>query len=282
MRSVNNSTHFYLYIIISLIIHFGILIFMPFGYLYGDEGTNLNLEKEFGFVQFVDYIPEQKAKEAIKKEEIKKAENEKKEILEPEKVIMNNVEDIKDDKNNVHANEKKEVIEEKVEKSEKKRLGENKIENTNLENEIISSKDSDLEIELKTGDEKENVIKDDKLNSSSVKETPPPPPPPPPGSGELVLSFPKPYYPKDLVGEARSGTVELEAFVNLDGVIDRIEISNSSGIEKMDRNAILTIERGWKFKSYKKSYSIIILVEFLMDEKGNSRVNVELGKVKFF
>jgi hypothetical protein len=49
----------------------------------------------------------------------------------------------------------------------------------------------------------------------------------------------------------------------------------------MDRNARLTIENGWEFKSYDQRYEINVTVNFNIDQNGNPNVDVDIGNVNF-
>jgi TonB family protein len=134
-------------------------------------------------------------------------------------------------------------------------------------------------IELIEAEPSFNEVEETK--SEPVKKTPSLPPLPTPTAGELILGSPCPIYPKDLIGEAVMGNVTLLVHVQVNGEIEWVEIIQSSGNEKMDKTASLTLERGWKFKSYKQPYSLVIIVEYKFDNDGNPDVDVKQGKLTF-
>ncbi|MFW6381925.1 MAG: TonB family protein, partial [Bacillota bacterium] len=103
----------------------------------------------------------------------------------------------------------------------------------------------------------------------------------PPAPGELIQQSPLPIYPKDLVGGSETGKVIVEASVSEDGEVQSVSVIESSGIESMDRNAQSTVENGWSFRSYNKSYIMEIEVIFEVDERDNPVIDVDLLDLKF-
>ncbi|MGM0601697.1 MAG: TonB family protein [Bacillota bacterium] len=181
-----------------------------------------------------------------------------------------------------------EIVEEEAENINENDIDEvtNEIENTEAveETEVLSSEESDIEVEIQ---EEDNATAEDNVQSAENTEQPEeeveqnPPPPPPPTSGELISVMVKPAFPKDLVGNRAEGIVKLTAKITPAGAVDDISINESSGYDTMDRIAVLTIERGWSFKAYNKSYLIPIEVKYYIDESDNSQVDVSLGNVEF-
>jgi protein TonB len=208
----------------------------------------------------------------------------KQELPEPEtRVVEKPVEEV-EIKNEVESkntpSQEPEIVQESTE-----------IENNNQE--VVTSENSDLEISV-SENKKELVAEptkgtttpasDEQSNETGGNEDttpPPPPPPPPPTAGDLILGAPLPAYPKDLVSQTLTGTVELEVHISSTGNVERVEVLTSSDIVEMDRTAQLTLERGWKFKDYKQPYSIIITVEYKMDEDGNPEVEVSHQNLTF-
>ena len=83
------------------------------------------------------------------------------------------------------------------------------------------------------------------------------------------------------MARSETGTVTLLVDINTSGNINKLEVLKSSGIDKMDRVAMLTIKNDWSFKAYQKGYTIQVRVNFEMDQEGNSEVQVKLGNLKF-
>ncbi|MGM0420729.1 MAG: TonB family protein, partial [Bacillota bacterium] len=103
----------------------------------------------------------------------------------------------------------------------------------------------------------------------------------PPSPGELIQTSPLPVYPKDLVGDAQTGTVLIEANISPEGEIISVEVEESSGIDSMDRNALSTVERGWSFRTYNRPYFMTIEVTYNVDERGNPLIDVQLLDISF-
>ena len=99
--------------------------------------------------------------------------------------------------------------------------------------------------------------------------------------GELIQQSPLPVYPRDLVGESATGRVLVEAYVSEDGEVQSVSVIESSGIDSMDRNAQSTVERGWSFRSYNRSYIMEIEVIFDVDERDNPVIDVDLLDLRF-
>ncbi len=299
MRYKKDDSKLGFYIVLSVIIHLFIIFFFPFGSLRGvaDEGGYGN--RNFGFVQFVEVkAPVEnknnkntKSKKQIEKTDIKekdKKDVEENETKETKKEEIKKQDNKVDKKSNIDIKENKQTknnenTTEKQENNENKETKNDATENK----EILSSEESEMEIEKEIEKKEEennsqqenNNVNDKNKNEDKIEEEPPPPPPP--TAGELIGLSPKPVYPKYLVSEQETGSVELNAHINQDGIVEKVEILKSSGIETMDRNAILTIKNGWKFKNYKKSYYINIIVDYKIDKKGNTKVDVNVKNVNF-
>lgn len=274
------------YIVISLIIHLFLIFFFPFGTLRGvaDEGGYGN--RDFGFVQFVEIKTEVETKNTAtesKEYEKESKKEEKKEEEKPEEKEEVKEENQEKDTNINIEEEDKSQPEEKTEEEIKTEKEEPKTESKNSQ-EVLTSEESEMEIEKKENTDEETEKqeeKDENAETEEKQEEKPPPPPPPPTAGELVGLSPRPVYPKYLVSEQKTGKVQLNVHVNQDGEVEKVEVIESSGIETMDRNAILTIERGWEFKNYKKAYYIDVAVDYNIDNRGNTKVDVDVNKVTF-
>ncbi len=289
----HDKDRLYLYIIISLIIHLSLILFLPFGFINGIVDGKGDSDRDFGFVQLVEF-------EEIKEEEItekvvesKKYDKKEEKKEEPQKEEKATVKDISEKNNKTELEKKAEP-----KKNNTKKIETNKADEINTEskqkNEIISSEESDMEIEIakenknnkkEEVEEKKEIKQEENLEKvekeKEIEPPPPPPPPPPPEAGDLINLSPKPYYPKDLVGQALSGEVGMRVSIDNLGNIKSVDVNTPSGIDAMDRNARLTIERGWKFKSYKKEYQIDINIKYSIDNNGDSKVDVKLGKINF-
>ena len=64
---------------------------------------------------------------------------------------------------------------------------------------------------------------------------------------------PAPMYPARSRQRAEQGTVTLHVLVATDGSVERIEIAESSGFDDLDRSALETVRRRWRFVPAKRS-----------------------------
>lgn len=313
----NSGNKLLIYIFISLLIHFSILIFFPLADRAG-VASNDNRTRDFGFIQVVEYQPvtqtsqdkgqsekadptnyqsekedekdeldKEKEKAEEKQKEIKKTNEEINEkINEKKKVDSSDDIEINDNKNKKMGNTTNNIKDDKTSITNKN-SGEQS--NTKVDSkDIITSEKSDTEMNIKksNGDgkieekneKKSSVEKAEKQEAEKPKKEAPPPPP---TSGDLIAKSISPQYPKDLVGESKRGKVEFLVSIDTKGNIKKLDITNSSNIEQMDRTARLAIERGWEFKSYKLSYEVPITVNFNINNEGNPRIDVILGDVNF-
>ena len=292
----------FLYVIISLLIHLLIFIAFPLADKAGVASDN-NDSGDFGFIQMVEYQPitqtsQQAGENEISDEESAKKESPVNDKKEDEEVEIDNEDEIEDnntttnDDQNVNeqnnkANENLENVNKNQETEDNKsESNKDQVETQSNENnkEVMTSENSNVEMNV----DEESKEKDDSStsetktnesdNDKSFEEEPPPPPP---TSGELIANSVTPQYPKDLIGEGKRGTVEFIVNITKSGKINNLTMTNSSGIDQMDRTARLAIERGWEFKSYNLAYSIPIIVTFSLNEEGNPRIDVILGEVDF-
>ena len=296
MRYQHDSNQLYIYILISLFLHLLIFILIPYGVfsVMGNSPEGI----EYGFIQLVEYrveevgtgrqiredydtgpnipVEEKKEDKVISEEKIvpeEKEESEVKEVLPPTEATREETPDVEEFVKDPEPI-REEIAEKLVEESTRIEEG----------SEILTSAESDLEIEIdiESNETQKQVTDTPPVVEEKIETTPPPPPPPPPPSaGELLLGVVPIAYPKDLVGQAVTGSVEIQVHISSSGLIEGIEIVNSSGIEQMDRVARLTIEHGWQFKQYQQPYSMTINVEFLIDEAGNPDVKVSQGNLIF-
>ncbi|MFW6381475.1 MAG: TonB family protein [Bacillota bacterium] len=157
--------------------------------------------------------------------------------------------------------------------------------------EILTSEQSETEVEVgdnRASEQEENdssgPVSESEPEPNSKPETEAesePAPDPPPTAGDLIGLSPEPVYPKYLVGQQASGTVRLMVTVSTKGEIEEVEVIESSETEEMDRNAVSTVERGWKFRAYQKPYKLEVTVDYSIDDQGNSNVEVNLGELEF-
>jgi protein TonB len=66
-------------------------------------------------------------------------------------------------------------------------------------------------------------------------------------------SNPAPMYPARSRERAEQGTVTLHVLVAIDGSVERIEIAESSGFDDLDRSALDTVRKRWRFVPAKRS-----------------------------
>jgi protein TonB len=70
------------------------------------------------------------------------------------------------------------------------------------------------------------------------------------GSGSADVEYaqnPVPIYPIEARRRAQQGTVLLRIEVGVDGSVERVEIAQSSGFDSLDRSAVETVRRRWRF-----------------------------------
>jgi hypothetical protein len=145
--------------------------------------------------------------------------------------------------------------------------GHNKEENK-IYNWTLNLKDDGYSVNFYFDDTKE------KLNKEAISNKPP-------TAKDLVGLMERPTYPKDLSENQSEGTTKLIAHISSKGIINEIEIIETSGYNSMDRVSQLTVEHGWEFREFSSAYKIPITIEYKVDEQKNKNVQVELGEVKF-
>ena len=143
----------------------------------------------------------------------------------------------------------------------------------------MTSKESNRKIEI---EKKEEDNKNDETTQKATKKSKKtkPKPPPPPTADEL-MGIKKPYYPKDLVAQGRTGAIIFKALINSQGVLENLNIIKSSGNDKMDKVAKLTIKNEWEFESYKKGYTVKVNVKYNMNQDGNPTVDINIKNLSF-
>lgn len=298
----NKSSKLVVYIIISLVFHLVFFYIFPLGNLAGVAGGE-ETEEDFGYIQVVEYQPPtqttdaegdaeeretgQEEKDEVESEETNEDEKQEEDIEKEEEIEEEEGADEQETETETENNETSE--EEKAENETEGEQTDNGEQNeTNGEEEVLSSEESDTEVNVedddeqaeneKSSDEGDNGAEEEDDSSDEDEEEAPPPPP---TSGELISASPSPAYPKDLIGESITGTVVLKADVSSSGEIKEVQITKESEVEQINRTARLTIERGWQFRSYNQGYSIPITVKFEIDDAGNPDIEVELGEVSF-
>lgn len=290
MRYKYESNSLYLYIALSLFIHILVFVIIPYGSFSVMGSRSDGYGHGYGFVQLVEY-----------REEVISSRNQttSRESTTPRTVVEEKQQEpeIKEIKEEPVRKEEKvspppetTVVKETIPPAPVEEIPAEKIEEPQTETgaaitegtEIMTSAESDFEIEIdaEKKEEPEQQIAESKPVVEEKVETPPPPPPPP-SAGELIFGAVPITYPKDLVGKAVTGTVEIQVHVSSSGLIEGIEIIKSSGVEQMDRVSRLTIEHGWQFKKYQQPYSMSITVDFQIDESGNPFVTYTEGNLLF-
>lgn len=238
----------------------------------------------------------EKDKSNIEIDEDKKETETDEEIVDEtsEKPSENEKNQISDNKSNTDTKSNTENESQNIEEVQEKSDSTSDNDNT----EVISSEESEVEMEVedksqaksenqdneKAEEESESTTEkksEEKANSSEQEQEEEEAPPPPPTSGELIAKSITPQYPKDLIGENKKGTVKFVVNINKTGELANITMTDSSGIEQIDKTSRLAIERGWEFKSYNMPYSIPIVVDFKINEAGNPVIDLNLGEVNF-
>lgn len=293
----------YIFITISLIAHLLIFYLVPWGGLSGSLASDGSDQRDFEFIQVVDFQPIPEEPELVEDLEIEpEAEPEPEPEPEPE---IENVEEteIEEETDIEQENETEMELESEPEpetedetdivSDEDREPSQDSETDIESDSEILTAEESDIEIEERAEEpepepeeqereepqeETEEVSEEEQEPSEtsepSVEESPPAP-------GELIQQSPLPVYPKDLVGGSETGRVLVEANVSEDGEVQSVLIIESSGIESMDRNAQSTVERGWSFRSYNRSYIMEIEVVFEVDERDNPVIDIDLLDLRF-
>ncbi|MFW6306235.1 MAG: TonB family protein [Bacillota bacterium] len=331
MWNRNEPDHLFLFITVSIVIHFVLFILIPYGSLNvmgNNEGAG-----DYEFIQMVEYRTEsiENSKSTnINNDTVTEKTNQNNQEDEIEEELIDEPQDEEVEiENQVNEDVKEEARESEEtniseetnvqEQSGDSRNNSENVQNTEetavdneenitndststSDNDIISSEDSDMEVNVSesknteetpsndTDNNNDNQNDDTDNSNSSVnedsennnvateeEETTPPLP----TAGELTLGAPRPAYPKDLVGQAVSGVVLLRVHVSSSGEVETIRMMKTSGIEQMDRVASKTVELGWDFKQYKQPYAMDIRIEYTINENGNPRVSTSQGNLVF-
>lgn len=93
-------------------------------------------------------------------------------------------------------------------------------------------------------------------------EQAPPPPPPLPSASTLIAGHGRIGYPKNAEDAGVEGIVTLEVTVSTAGEIISTSVIQSSGDNRLDRQAQLTIENNWRISGFDMDYVLILDVEF--------------------
>lgn len=310
----------FLYIFISIIIHLVILLFFPLANKAGIAEEDNSQDFGFiQLVEYepITQTSQDAGNEDISEDEIEQEEIEKNEEVEDEVDEEPEVNDEQEeneteesieeepshDETSVKENESKDENNEQ-ESKEVEEKPTKEVDSSENNEEVISSENSDVEMDIneekeendendnnnddendseeeKTSSNESNTDKSSEEEESAEEEEEKNAPPPPPTSGELIANTVTPQYPKDLIGDSKKGTVEFMVEIDKTGEINNLNMTNSSGIDQIDRTARLAIERGWEFKSYNLDYKIPITVDFNINDQGNPEINVNLGEVEF-
>lgn len=90
----------------------------------------------------------------------------------------------------------------------------------------------------------------------------PPPPPPLPSARSLIAGAGAIGYPKNAEDEQVEGIVTLDVIVSTAGEIMSVNVIESSGDDRLDRQARLTIENHWSIRGDEQDYVLTLAVEF--------------------
>lgn len=292
----NSKDRLYLFVVISLVIHLGLFYFVP----WGGFATGLNPEgrtrEEFEFIQFVDFEEIPQAGQEIEVEEETPVEESS-----PEEVVEEEVTEQEPETESEPETEEAEedLAAEQPEESEDTTSVEDEEVSEEVEEDILTVEDSEEEIDTDSSPEEDTIqveetaenqeesasseevaedvtgSEEDEIEEEAEAEDTSPPP-----AGELVISSQEPVYPKYSVGPGETGEVIISAKVDIDGEIIEVSVSDSSGVEAMDRNAQNTIEHGWDFNSYSSQYTMDIQVNYSLDERGDPVINYELLEIR--
>ncbi len=294
----DNKDRLYIFITISLIAHLLIFYLVPWGGLSGSLASDGSDQRDFEFIQVVDFQPMPDEPEAVEEPEPEsepepdpEPENEQESEPEEETEIEEEIESDPEPEPEPEPEPDPEPDPEPEEQSELEEEPEPESE------EVVTADESELEIEESAEEpeeesepepepesepeleeqEVEDTEEDQESTDSSETQAEESPPAP----GELIQQSPLPVYPKDLVGGSETGRVLVEANVSEDGKVQSVSVIESSGIDSMDRNAQSTVERGWSFRSYNRSYIMEIEVIFDVDERDNPVIDVDLLDLRF-
>ena len=289
----------YIFITISLIAHLLIFYLVPWGGLSGSLASDGSDQRDFEFIQVVDFQPMPDEPEAVEEQEPdlepeQEPEIENNEETQPEEETE--IEQENETETELESESEPETEEEtELESDEDIEPLEDPETDLESESEILTAEESEIEIEENVEEPEpepepeEQVTEEPQEESEEISEeeqettetSEPQAEESPPTPGELIQQSPLPVYPKDLVGGSETGRVLVEANVSEDGEVQSVLVIDSSGIESMDRNAQSTVERGWSFRSYNRSYIMAIEVVFEVDERDNPVIDIDLLDLRF-
>lgn len=82
------------------------------------------------------------------------------------------------------------------------------------------------------------------------------------GEGKVSRMGPVPPYPKNAMNEGKEGEVGVRILVRADGSLEQVNVQKSSGDDRLDRAAVVNIEKNWKFAPETKDYYIDLIFAF--------------------
>jgi periplasmic protein TonB len=87
---------------------------------------------------------------------------------------------------------------------------------------------------------------------------------------------PPPIYPTIARRRAQQGTVTLHVLVGIDGIVQRVEIAESSGFDALDDAALETVRRRWRFIPARRSGLpieswVLVPIRFALTEANAAR-----------
>lgn len=130
MPNNNDKNNLFLYIVLSIIFHFVLLYFLPFGFLNGNVKSESNLN-DYGYVQMVEYQPAPLQNKVVEEEAELTEDPVKEEIVESDDKIDQN--DQEKSEQEVEQPEKETELDEIVEETENKPVQE-QIESAQVDN----------------------------------------------------------------------------------------------------------------------------------------------------
>jgi len=125
--------------------------------------------------------------------------------------------------------------------------------------ELLPPSSDDIESALKPDEPEEEIVEEEEEPEPAEPQLPQDP-------VSAVLAKTVPLLPKDAANEGVEGTVEIMILIDRNGILRDIEFIESSGDDRIDENARLTIERLWEFSGQPRDYYLHLVIDFTLQE----------------
>jgi len=125
--------------------------------------------------------------------------------------------------------------------------------------ELLPPSSDDLESALQPEEPEEEAVEEEEEPGPAEPQLPQEP-------VSAVLAKTTPVLPKDAANEGIEGTVEIMVLIDQNGRLREIEFLQSSGDDRIDSQARLTIERLWEFSGQPRDYYLHLVIDFTLQE----------------